>query len=88
MAKPKLILDYVYDHEAKLADRVYLTQPTGGGQVIDYTWRQTLDQARRMAAHIKAQGLEPGARIALLSCLHLVVTTEESTTNGIARRPI
>jgi long-subunit acyl-CoA synthetase (AMP-forming) len=72
VAKPKLILDYVYDHEAKLADRVYLTQPTGGGQVIDYTWRQTLDQARRMAAHIKAQGLEPGARIALLSknCAH------------------
>lgn len=72
MAKPKLILDYVYAHEAKLADRVYLTQPIGGGQVIDYTWRQTLDQARRMAAHIKAQGLEPGARIALLSknCAH------------------
>jgi long-subunit acyl-CoA synthetase (AMP-forming) len=72
VAKPKLILDYVYDHEAKLADRVYLTQPIGGGQVIDYTWRQTLDQARRMAAHIKAQGLEPGARIALLSknCAH------------------
>ena len=72
MAKPKLILDYVYDHESKLADRVYLTQPTGGGQVVDYTWRQTLDQARRMAAHIKAQGLEPGARVALLSknCAH------------------
>ena len=72
MAKPKLILDYVYDHEAKLADRVYLTQPTGGGQVVDYTWRQTLDQARRMAAHIKAQGIEPGARVAILSknCAH------------------
>ena len=72
MAKPKLILDYVYDHEAKLADRVYLTQPTGGGQVVDYTWKQTLDQARRMAAHIKAQGFEPGARVALLSknCAH------------------
>jgi long-chain acyl-CoA synthetase len=72
VAKPKLILDYVYDHEAKLADRVYLTQPTGGGQVVDYTWKQTLDQARRMAAHIKAQGFEPGARVALLSknCAH------------------
>jgi long-chain acyl-CoA synthetase len=72
VAKPKLILDYVYDHEAKLADRVYLTQPVGGGQVVDYTWKQTLDQARRMAAHIKAQGFEPGARIALLSknCAH------------------
>lgn len=72
MAKPKLILDYVYDHEAKLADRVYLTQPIGGGQVIDYTWRQTLEQSRSMAAHLKAQGLEPGARVAILSknCAH------------------
>lgn len=72
MAKSKLILDYVYDNEAKLADRVYLTQPVGGGQVIDYTWGQTVDQARRMAAHIQAQGLEPGARVAILSknCAH------------------
>ena len=72
MAKPKLILDYVYDHEAKLADRVYLTQPIGGGQVIDYTWRQTLEQSRCMAAHLKAQGLESGARVAILSknCAH------------------
>lgn len=73
--KPKLILDYIYDHETKLADRVYLTQPTGGGQVVDYTWRQTLDQSRRMAAHLKAQGLEPGARVAILSknCAYFIM---------------
>ena len=39
MAKPKLILDYIYDNEAKQADKVYMTQPVGGGQVVDYTWR-------------------------------------------------
>ena len=72
MAKNKLILDYVYDHEAKLADRVYMTQPVGGGQVVDTTWRQTLDQSRRMAAHLKSLKLEPGSRVALLSknCAH------------------
>jgi long-chain acyl-CoA synthetase len=72
VAKPKLILDYVFDHEAKLADRVYLTQPKTGGEVIDCTWKQTLDQSRRMAAHLKAQGFEPGSRIAILSknCAH------------------
>lgn len=72
MASSKLILDYVYDHEAALADRVFLTQPTGGGQAVDYTWRQTMDQARRMAAHFKSLGLPPGARIAMLSknCAH------------------
>ena len=72
MANSKLILDYVFEHEAAHPDKIYLTQPVGGGQVVDYTWRQTLDQARRMATYLKAQGLEPGARIAMLSknCAH------------------
>nr|WP_315495458.1 AMP-binding protein [uncultured Rhodoferax sp.] len=75
MAQAKLILDYVYDHEATLADQVYLTQPTGGGQVKDYTWRQVMDESRRMAAHLKAQNLAPGARIAILSknCAHFIM---------------
>ena len=67
MAAPKLILDYVYEHEKNHANTVYLTQPIGGGQTLDYTWAQALDQSRRMAAHLKAQNFEPGARIAVLS---------------------
>lgn len=75
MAAAKLILDYIYDHESKLADRVYMTQPVGNGQVVDYTWAQTMDQARRMAAHLRSLNLEPGARIAILSknCAHFVI---------------
>lgn len=67
-----LLLDYVYDHESARTNEVYLTQPIGNDKVIDYTWGQTLDQARRMAAHIKSMNLEPGARIAILSknCAH------------------
>ena len=67
MSQPKLMLDYIYDHERAHPDAVYLTQPIGGGQVVDYTWAQTLDQARRMAAHLQSRGMEPGARIAILS---------------------
>jgi long-subunit acyl-CoA synthetase (AMP-forming) len=67
MSQPKLMLDYIYDHERAHPDTVYLTQPIGGGQVVDYTWAQTLDQARRMAAHLQSRGMEPGARIAILS---------------------
>jgi long-subunit acyl-CoA synthetase (AMP-forming) len=72
MEHGKLILDYVYEHEAAHPDKIYLTQPVGGGKVVDYTWRETLDQARRMAAYLKAQGFEPGARMAMLSknCAH------------------
>ncbi len=71
----KLILDYVYEHESARADSVYLTQPVGGGQVVDYTWPQTMDQARRMAAHLQSLGFAPGARIALLSknCAHFIM---------------
>jgi long-chain acyl-CoA synthetase len=67
MAANKLILDYVFEHEKNHANAVYLTQPIGGGQVIDYTWAEALDQSRRMAAHLKAQNFEAGARIAILS---------------------
>jgi long-chain acyl-CoA synthetase len=75
MNSDKLILDHVYDHEAQMPGLVYLTQPVGGGQVVDYTWGQVLDQARRMAAHLKAQEFPPGARIAILSknCAHFII---------------
>ena len=68
----KLILDYVYAHEKERANQVFLTQPLGGARVADYTWAQTLDQARRMATHLQSLGYEPGARIGILSknCAH------------------
>jgi long-chain acyl-CoA synthetase len=71
-----LLLDYVYDHEVSRTNEVYLTQPIGNDQVIDYTWGQTLDQARRMATHLKSLNLEPGARVAILSknCAHFFMS--------------
>ena len=75
MTSTALILDHVYDHEKTMANRVYMTQPTGQGQVIDYTWQETLRQARAMAAHLKNQNLAPGARVAILSknCAHFIM---------------
>jgi long-chain acyl-CoA synthetase len=72
MTTSKLMLDYIYEHEATMADRVYLTQPLGDGLVADYTWGQVLEQSRRMATYLQAQGFEPGARISILSknCAH------------------
>ena len=76
MAAPgKLILDYVFEHAETKPDRVFLTQPIGNGQVVDYTWAQVLDQSRRMAAHLRSRGFEPGSRIAMLSknCAHFIM---------------
>jgi long-subunit acyl-CoA synthetase (AMP-forming) len=75
MTTAKLLLDHIYQHEKAQASRVFLTQPTGNGQVVDYTWTQVMDQSRRMAAHLQAQGFAPGSRIAILSknCAHFIM---------------
>jgi long-subunit acyl-CoA synthetase (AMP-forming) len=75
VTSPTLILDHVYQKEAALGDQVYLTQPVGGGRTVDYTWRQVMDQARRMAAHLQGLGLQRGDRVAMLSknCAHFFI---------------
>ncbi len=62
-----LALQRLYFWERTAPDRVALTQPLGGGQVRDYTWREVVDQARRMAAHLQSLGLAPGARVGILA---------------------
>ena len=62
-----LALQRMYHWESTTPDRVVLTQPLGGGAVTEYTWRQVMDQVRRMAAHLQSQGLQPGDKVALLS---------------------
>lgn len=71
-AMGKLILEHVYDKEKAHPDKVYLTQPIGGGDVKDYTWADVVGQARRMAKHLQSLGLEKGDRVAILSknCAH------------------
>ncbi|WP_447531858.1 AMP-binding protein [Pseudomonas aeruginosa] len=63
----KLILDYVYEHEEHRSKQLFLTQPIGHGQVRNFTWGETMDEARRMAAYLESLGYERGARIAILS---------------------
>jgi long-chain acyl-CoA synthetase len=62
-----LALQRLYHWEKTAADRVVLTQPLGGGAVRDYTWREVMDQSRRMAAHLQSLGLQPGDKVALLA---------------------
>ncbi|MEM7137638.1 MAG: AMP-binding protein [Myxococcota bacterium] len=75
MAAPTLALEDIYNWETTTPDRLWLTQPTGGGQLETYTFAQALDQARRMAAHLKSLDLEPGSRIGMISknCAHFLM---------------
>ena len=62
-----LALQRLYHWESTTPDKVVFTQPLGGGKVRDYTWREVLDQSRRMATHLQSLGLQPGDKVALLS---------------------
>ena len=62
-----LALQRLYHWERTAPERVVFTQPTGGGAVRDYTWREVMDQSRRMAAHLQGMGVQHGDRVALLS---------------------
>ncbi len=75
MSHDKSLLEYVQEHEKNLAQHVYLTQPLGNGATRDYTWGQVMDEARRMAAHLRSLGLSPGDRVAMLSknCAHFFI---------------
>jgi len=67
IAPEYLALQRLYHWEQTAPNRVALTQPMGGDVVQDFTWAQVADQARRMAAHLQAQGWAPGSKIAILS---------------------
>jgi len=69
----ELLLGRVQKWEREQSDQVFLTQPIGGGAVRTYTFGQTMDQARRMATHLRSLGFPPGSAIAILSknCAHM-----------------
>ena len=67
VAPEALALQRLYHWERTAPDRVVFTQPEGDGVLREYTWRQVMDESRRMAAHLQGLGFPPGSRIALLA---------------------
>jgi len=61
-----LPLQRFYHWESQQGDKVFLSQPTGGGAVQTLTWKQVGDEARRMASYLKAQGWPQGSKVAIL----------------------
>ncbi len=70
-----VLLDLVYEWERNTPERVYMTQPIGNGEVVEYTWAETLDQSRRMAAYLRSLDLPPHSHIAMVSknCAHFIM---------------
>jgi len=63
----KTLLDFLLEHEREHPDRTWLTQPMGGGVLREFTGREAIDEACRLATYLKARGFESGTRIAIIS---------------------
>ena len=60
LSPDELQLASFFRWEKSQPDKIFLTQPTGGGESQDITWRQAGDEARRVASWLKAQGKAQG----------------------------
>ena len=70
----KLVLQAAFAREKAHPERIFMTQPVNG-EATDYSWAETMDQARRMAAHINSMDLPPNSNIAMISknCAHFII---------------
>src|SRR5215211_6614948 len=70
-----LPIESVLRWAATRPDRIFLTQPLGGGRLDEFSWARVLDEARRMAAHLRSLDFPPRSQIAILSknCAHFFI---------------
>ncbi|AMO25517.1 AMP-binding acetyl-CoA synthetase [Ramlibacter tataouinensis] len=52
--------------EGTQPEAIYFTQPYPDGSVVDYSWREVGNQARRMAAYLRSLQLPPASAIAIV----------------------
>ena len=78
MTDSKNLLECVYYWEKNTPDRMYFTQPMGGGDanIRTWSWKEAIDEARRMAAYLQSLDLPDRSHIALCSknCAWWIIT--------------
>ncbi len=74
MSRP-LPLDMMYRWESESPDLVYMRQPING-KWHEWTWKETGQEVRKMAAYLKSLNYEPGTKIAVISknCAHWIIS--------------
>lgn len=70
-----LPLDMMYRWEKESPGLVYMRQPING-KWHEWTWKETGQEVRKMAAYLKGLGYEPGTKIAVISknCAHWIIS--------------
>ena len=71
MSSYALPIDMLYKWEQETPQNIYLRQPIDG-EWHQWSWHETGQQVRRMAAYLKSLDLPPASKIGILSknCAH------------------
>ena len=79
----------ILDRAQNTPDQPYLVQPIDR-EWITWTWSEAVDEARRVSAMLKAEGLEPGDRVGLISknCAHWIIADLALILSGLVSVPI
>jgi long-subunit acyl-CoA synthetase (AMP-forming) len=76
MTDSKSLLECAYYWEKNTPDRMYFTQPMGGDAGIrTWSWKEAVDEARRLATYLKSLNLKDRSHIALCSknCAYWII---------------
>lgn len=76
MTDSKSLLECAYYWEKNTPDRMYFTQPVGGdANIRTWSWKEAIDEARRMASYLKSLNLQDRSHIALCSknCAYWII---------------
>ncbi len=89
MTKTKTAPDALAEWAEKTPERIFFTQPLDG-EIREWTFRQAHDDAARFASALLALGLEPGARVAILSknCAEWMIADVAIAMAGLVSVPI
>jgi long-chain acyl-CoA synthetase len=63
----KTIIDYFLANVDKLGDRKFMIQPMGGDDIKNYSFNETLTEAKKMAGYIESLNFPPKSQIAICS---------------------
>ncbi|MCB1827730.1 MAG: AMP-binding protein, partial [Coxiellaceae bacterium] len=82
-------ISLLYYNEAQYPDEVYMRQPINR-ELRDFTWKETMDQARRLVSFLLDQGLKRGDRVSILSknCAEWLIVDFACMIGGFVLTPI
>jgi long-subunit acyl-CoA synthetase (AMP-forming) len=89
--KPQIptAVEKIYEREKQIPDMVFLRQPING-EWHEYTWKKTVEMARRLVTFFHSQGLQKGDCVAIISknCAEWIISDIAMMMSGIVSVPL